>query len=645
MNFFDANTEDRYISARKRGLEEVEKLEKQDRYPYLRDLDTIVKGAKIVSQATIGLIDVPLRQVVGTYTKMRGNSFSRSYMPLLGQNTEFAHKWQNVYRIQQEEGLRDPIKAYEYLNRIYVIEGNKRISVLKYCGIFSFPAMVTRLMPQRDENNMQSMIYYASLDFYKLAGYNALWFSKPEKYEKLAKLIERNKDKFLAENPYQYVAISLYEKFRELYWAYGGHNLPITTADAFLYFVRINGFDDATHTDTYRDTVQRYIHTLASVTSDNIDEFVKVDVPVTTNTKAPRRRISNLNVAFVYPDDGTQGWGLYHKKAQDIIQEKYQKQINAKSYFNVSFRSAKYDQLRKIIDKNDVIFATSPVYHKNILRASLHYSKKALFLCSSFSKFEYVETYYGRCYEQAFVMGAIAGSVSSKSEFIFLTARMLPSELMSLNAFSLGVKMIKADATVRLVTRTSTLQDEDEYNEIIKSELAKANCDVCYNTTFSMNNINMFEGMGLYKQEGDKWDRIATPIWNWDEFYDTIMEDILSNRFSAVQAILSNKAQRINYWWGLDTGMLDIEISENLPNHTKHLVRFLKNGIISKVAYPFEGPIYDKTGKLRIEENETARISDIIEMDWIAEGITSNISDEKLRSYIEIYNGSVHSNL
>jgi len=645
MNFFDTGLEDRYSSARKRGLDEVERLEKQDRYPYLRDLDTIMKGTKIVNQVSVGLIDVPLRQIVGTYTNMRGNSFSRSYMPLLAPNTEFAQKWSNVYRIQQNEGLRDPIKAYEFLNRIYVIEGNKRISVMKYCGIFSFPATVTRLMPQRDEYNLKSMIYYASLDFYKLAGYNAIWFSRPEKYEKLRKLIERNRDKFVAENPYKYVAISLYEKFRELYLAYGGRNLPITTADAFLYFVRINGFDEATHTEKYRNMVKRYIHTLASVTSDNIDDFLKVDVPLNTSTRAPRRRFTNLNVAFVYPDDGADGWGLYHKKAQDKIQQKYDKQINTKSYHNVSFRSANYDEIKKIVEDNDVIFATSPVYHKNILRASLQYSKKSLFLCSSFSKFEYVETYYGRCYEQAFVLGAVAASVSNKSEFVFLTSRMLPSALMSLNAFALGVRMIKADAKVRLVTRTSTLQNEAEYNEIIKKELQDADCDVCYNTSFCTDNICVFEGMGLYKQNGLKWEKIATPLWNWNEFYDTILEDILSNRFSAVHSILPTKSQRLNYWWGLDTGMLDIEISENLSNSTKHLVKFLKNGIIAKIAYPFEGPIYDKAGKLRINENENARISDVIEMDWVVEGISANISYKKLRNYIDIYNGSVHSNL
>ena len=396
MEFFDTGIQDRYVSARRRGMEEVERLEKQDRYPYLRDLDTIIKGSKIVNQISIGLIDVPLRQVVGTYTKMRGNSFSRSYMPLLAPNTEFANKWSNVYRIQQEEGLRDAIKAYEFLNRIYVIEGNKRVSVLKYCGIFSFPATVTRLMPQRNQNNLKSMIYYASLDFYKLAGYNAVWFSRPEKYEKLASLIEKNKNQFVAENPYKHVAVSLYEKFREVYLAYGGRDLPITTADAFLYFVTINGFDDDTHTEKYISTIKRYISTLASVASDNIDEFVKVNVPIGSPGRAHRRRFTNLNVAFVYQDDAKSGWSMYHKQAQDKMQEKYQNQISTKSYYNVSFRSANYEQMRKIVKANDVVFATSPIFHKNILKASLHYSKKSLFLCSSFSKFEYVEKEKGR---------------------------------------------------------------------------------------------------------------------------------------------------------------------------------------------------------------------------------------------------------
>ena len=56
--------------------------------------------------------------------------FSRNYLPLIDEESEFASKWIAVYEAQINEGLRDPIKAYEYLNWFYVVEGNKRIVYL-----------------------------------------------------------------------------------------------------------------------------------------------------------------------------------------------------------------------------------------------------------------------------------------------------------------------------------------------------------------------------------------------------------------------------------------------------------------------------------------------------------------------------------
>ena len=40
-------------------------------------------------------------------------------MPLMGINTEFANKWMSLYRAHVNEGIRDPIKVYEYLNRFF----------------------------------------------------------------------------------------------------------------------------------------------------------------------------------------------------------------------------------------------------------------------------------------------------------------------------------------------------------------------------------------------------------------------------------------------------------------------------------------------------------------------------------------------
>ena len=41
------------------------------------------------------------------------------------------------------------IKVYEYMNKYYVIEGNKRVSVLKYFNSPTIAAEVTRKVPMR----------------------------------------------------------------------------------------------------------------------------------------------------------------------------------------------------------------------------------------------------------------------------------------------------------------------------------------------------------------------------------------------------------------------------------------------------------------------------------------------------------------
>ena len=99
------------------------------RYPYLQVLDELLSFTNVEAEADLGLVDIPLDQVVGTKTAGRTRAFASNFMPLLGEDSEFAMKWISLYRAHMDEGIRDPIIAYEFMNRFYVVEGNKRVSV------------------------------------------------------------------------------------------------------------------------------------------------------------------------------------------------------------------------------------------------------------------------------------------------------------------------------------------------------------------------------------------------------------------------------------------------------------------------------------------------------------------------------------
>ena len=118
-----------YIKARKKAQKTYRAHLFKGTYPYLQALDDMVSFAEIISEVDLGLIEIPLDAVVGTKTAGRKQAFAGNFMPLLDDNSEFARKWAALYDAHIEEGIRDPIKAVEYMNHFYVVEGNKRVSV------------------------------------------------------------------------------------------------------------------------------------------------------------------------------------------------------------------------------------------------------------------------------------------------------------------------------------------------------------------------------------------------------------------------------------------------------------------------------------------------------------------------------------
>ena len=75
-------------------------------YPYLQVLDDILENTDIISTVDLGVVSIPADQIVGTRTEGRKTAFARNFMPLLGENTEFARKWETLCNAHLQEGIR-----------------------------------------------------------------------------------------------------------------------------------------------------------------------------------------------------------------------------------------------------------------------------------------------------------------------------------------------------------------------------------------------------------------------------------------------------------------------------------------------------------------------------------------------------------
>ena len=233
-----------YLRAHKLGIKAYKAAISSGKYPYLPVLDEILSHAEVEYEVHLGISDIPLNQVVGTSTFGRTQAFASNFMPLLKDSSEFATKWSHLSTAQLQEGIHDAIKVYEYMNKYYVVEGNKRVSVLKFFNATTILADVTRKVPKRNDDP-ETRIYYEYMDFYELTKINYIRFSKTGSYAKLLTATDKNsEDEWTKEERLDFS--SFYAEFSKAFTERGGLYLKnITIGDALLLYLTIYPYKEA----------------------------------------------------------------------------------------------------------------------------------------------------------------------------------------------------------------------------------------------------------------------------------------------------------------------------------------------------------------------------------------------------------------
>ena len=230
-----------YLTALKAGKKDLQTKAAAGLSTELPALDSILEGVEIRGEVPLGLIDIPTELIAGTKTRGRTTSFAPNFMPILDEFSEFAVKWKSLCDAHLREGIRDPIIAYEYLNKYYVLEGNKRVSVLKYFDAASIPGYVTRIIPAWKDTK-EIRIYYEFLDFYNSTSINYLTFSEEGGYRKLClRTGHRKNERWSPDDRMDFN--SCYVQFSDAFSELGGDKLSCTPADALLVYLDIFSYD------------------------------------------------------------------------------------------------------------------------------------------------------------------------------------------------------------------------------------------------------------------------------------------------------------------------------------------------------------------------------------------------------------------
>ena len=620
-----------YRKALKLGKKDYQTRLLRGEKPILQVLDDILPNRSSYSESSIGLVQIPIDQIAGTKTVARSSSFAGNFMPILREDTEFAAKWESLLDSHVEEGIREPIKAYEYMNKFYVVEGNKRVSVMKYTGAVSILGTVIRVIPKPTQEKENKM-YYEFLDFYQLAPINYIRFTQEGGYAKLQEAVGKAPSEVWTDEELLDFS-SVYSRFISEYRAKGGDKLNITPGDAFLSFITLYGYDAIEEKTTSE---------MQALVTKSWEEFVLlaensgINLKMKPNQKKksllnilhfPNLVSRKLKIAFIYEKTpGTSAWTYAHELGRLHLQQTFQDEIHTVCYENGTQENID-SLLEDAINAGcDLIFTTTPPFAQASVKAAIANPKVWILNCSLNTSHRYIRTYYSRMYEAKFLMGAIAGAMAENNRLMYIADYPIYGSIANINAFALGAKMINPRASVYL--EWSAKKEMDIEERIRESE---ASCVSGRDMAIPEEASRFF---GIYHIDEGRPRNFAMPLWHWGKFYEQLIWAIMDGTLKYDDDPSTKKA--INYWWGMSEGVVDVVFSKYLPVELKRLAGLLKTAITTETFNPFAGILYSQTGIVVGDPEGSLSPEEIMTMDWLADNVVGNIpAKEELKEQAE----------
>ena len=610
---------DEYVQALRQGQKEYRELVMAEKPANPQVLDEILPELQTESVQLVGLVEIPAERIVGVKSAGRVKAFTPSFRPLLSLKSEFGLKWVALCQAHLgATGITDPIECYEYLGNFYVQEGNKRVSVLRHFDAPRIPGNVKRILPpQSDDPRIKA--YYEFLEFYKASRSYILQFRRPGDYARFLSFFGKKSGEEWTEEDRRSLNAG-FHYFLEAFQSLNTGMESIIPEEALLLWLELYPFQDLIRlsaTELKKSLSALWEDVVSSSRSNSVQMATKAEDVTKPSILSRITAAAHLNVAFVHQmDPQTSTWVLSHEEGREHIQRIFGNNITVRSYFNANSKEERKAAIAKAVeDGADVVFTTSPPLSRATLKAAVEHPNVRFLNCSVNLPYTSLRSYYGRIYEAKFITGAIAGAMSGDDRIGYITSYPIFGVPASINAFALGAKMTNPRAQIEL--KWSCIPGSPQ------TELFADGIRVVSNrsTPTQTQGLMDFCSYGTYLMD-DMGDLVplASPVWVWGKFYEFVLRRIFAGGWQQEKG-----TSALNYWLGMDSGVIGLNLSEKLPEGVRQLAKILESGMQNGTIDPFFRKIVAQDGTIMNDGTHSFTPAEILHMDWLCDNVVGTI--------------------
>ncbi|QMS91241.1 BMP family ABC transporter substrate-binding protein [Nostoc edaphicum CCNP1411] len=333
-----------------------------------------------------------------------------------------------------------------------------------------------------------------------------------------------------------------------------------------------------------------------------------------------------LKVGFVYMGPvGDFGWTYAHDLGRRDMEANLQDKVKTTFVENVNKGADAERVIRQLaLDGNKLIFTTSFGYMNPTIKVAKDFGDVIFEHCTGYKRAANVGTYLGRFEEPRYLTGMIAGKMTKSNVVGFIGAYPIPEVIRGISAFTQGVRLTNPQAKVKVLW-VQSWYDPTKEREVAQA-LVNLGADVLTQHTDSGAVVQFAEEKDIYafgyntdmSKFGQK-AHLTSPINKWGKFYT-----------DKALAVMSNTWKPQDVWDGIGEGMVDISpMNQAIPSDVQQLVNAKRDEFIQGTAHPFDGPVKDQKGIVRVSKGKVLDDRGQLAMDWYVEGIEGSIPKDK----------------
>ena len=607
-----------YAQARRRGHREYRELVAAGRSPHPAVLDDILEDSPALVYQDIGTVEVPTYAIVGTKSAGRITAFTASFNPLLSEDSEFGIKWIHLCAAHLGDvGIQSLIECYEYLGKFYVVEGNKRVSVMNHFGAARIPGNVIRIVPPMS-SDPRIRAYYEFMEFYKDSQLYTVQFRRPGDYKQLLAFLGKEPGEAW-EDAERRTFNSYFHYFIDAFASVSASSKvqDVLPEEAFLMWLHVHPFKDLG-----RMSGSELKKSLQAIWPDVVAGEAQVEMRAVTDGKTSILDLLNafdkLKVAFVHQlNTRVSAWVQGHEDGRTHVEKVFGDKIVCRSYFDGNTPEAVEQLLEKAVaDGADVVFTTAPRLSRQTLKMALKYPKVHFLNCSVDQPYSSLRTYYGRMYEAKFITGAIAGAMAQNDRVGYIANYPIFGEVASINAFALGAQFTNPRAQVELRWSCVPGSPQEELRADGVRVISNREAPNLNQMTLDFYNYGTF----LYDDMGNSIP-LGIPVWGWGSFYEFVIRSIREGTWKDEKAA----PRAVNYWLGMDSRIIDVKISERLPAGVAAMANLVRRELQADNFYAFTRRIIAQDGTMKNDGSRLMSPDELLKMDWLCENVVGSI--------------------